>query len=66
VDEYIFPTILRRYEAKALLGKIEKLDCTCSHFCSPLKTPIGVCVLHGIVQPGARIQRCLEKIAVRR
>ena len=29
------------YEAKALLGKIKKLDCTCSHFCSLLKTPIG-------------------------
>jgi hypothetical protein len=66
VDEYIFSTILRVYEAKALLGKIEKLDCTCSHFWSPLKTPIDVCVLHGIVQPGVRIQRCLEKIAVRR
>jgi hypothetical protein len=66
VDEYILPTIPRMYEAKALLGKIEKLDCTCIHVCSPLKTPIGVCVLHRIVQPGIRIQRCLEKIAVRR
>jgi hypothetical protein len=43
VDEYIFPTILRLYEAKAPLG-IEKLDCTCSHIRPPLKTPIGVYV----------------------
>jgi hypothetical protein len=60
VDEYIFPAILRLYEAKALLG-IEKLDRTCSHIWPPLKTPIGVCVLHDIAQSGVRIRRCLGK-----
>jgi hypothetical protein len=60
VDEYVFPAILRLYEAKALLG-IEKLDRTCSHIWPPLKTPTGVCVLHDIAQPGVRIQRCLGK-----
>jgi hypothetical protein len=60
VDEYIFPTILRLYEAKAPLG-IEKLDSTCSHIWPPLKTPIGVWVPHDIAQPGVRIQRCLRR-----
>jgi hypothetical protein len=60
VDEYIFSTILRLYEAKAPLG-IEKLNCTCSHIWPPLKTPIGVCVPHDIAQPGVRIQRCLGR-----
>jgi hypothetical protein len=59
VDEHIFPTVLRLYEAKAPLG-IEKLDCSCSHIWPPLKTPIGVCVPHDIAQPGVRIQRCLR------
>jgi hypothetical protein len=57
VDEHIFPTVLRLYEAKAPLG-IEKLDCSCSHIWPPLKTPIGVCVPHDIAQLGVRIQRC--------
>jgi hypothetical protein len=60
VDEYIFPTILRLYEAKAPL-RIEKRDCTCSHIRPPLKTPIGVYVPHDIAQPGVRIQRCLSR-----
>jgi hypothetical protein len=60
VDEYIFPTILRLYEAKAPLG-IEKLDCTRSHIWPPLKTPIGVCGPRDIAQPGVRIQRCLRR-----
>jgi hypothetical protein len=48
VDEYIFPTILRLYKAKAPLG-IEKLNCTCSHIIwPPLKMRIGVCVPHDI------------------
>jgi hypothetical protein len=60
VDEHIFPTILRLYEAKAPLG-IEKLYCSCSHIWPPLKTPIGVCVPHDIAQPSVRIQRCLRR-----
>src|SRR5258708_28623412 len=60
VDEPIFPTVLRLYEAKAPLG-IEKLDCSCSHIWPPLTTPIGVCVPHDIAQPGVRIRRCLRR-----